>query len=361
MADIAKANAQDEDGPKQQGEDVDSNSRTRGNHSKEAIKVLKGWLFSAEHVYHPYPTDKEKEELMAKTGLSKKQLSNWFTNARKRVLQPKYENFQHKRRKCFGMYANGFMPMMMGEGMKMGTHGMPVPTQATMSMMSASASFNDLAKFTETPNAPSSGDTPDPRTLAIADILSRCPIAGPPRVVFDKGGKPQGIFLPVDGSADDAKKSTTDAASSLAAVFPAMGLAPSVTASIAAGSTISPSPSFGDMMRDRSEDKKKVPPAMAQENLPAARASRRCIQPAANGNANMLQSKEVKVDAVHAEYAKDADTVDGELYQVLSEAELGGVFGSTTKEGMDLGLSTVPEENDWDHDPGLSSYSPLMW
>lgn len=53
-------------------------AKTRGNHSKQAIKILKEWLFSDEHVAHPYPTEDQKAELMKQTGLNKKQLSNWF-------------------------------------------------------------------------------------------------------------------------------------------------------------------------------------------------------------------------------------------------------------------------------------------
>ena len=44
---------------------ADDNARTRGNHSKHAVTVLKGWLFSEEHVHHPYPTEQEKAELMS--------------------------------------------------------------------------------------------------------------------------------------------------------------------------------------------------------------------------------------------------------------------------------------------------------
>ena len=30
-------------------------------HSPEAVDILKGWLLSAEHVEHPYPTEDEKK------------------------------------------------------------------------------------------------------------------------------------------------------------------------------------------------------------------------------------------------------------------------------------------------------------
>ena len=59
------------------------------NHQKEVVRLLKGWLLSDEHVNNPYPTETEKAELMDATGLSRKQLCNWFVNARKRVLQPR--------------------------------------------------------------------------------------------------------------------------------------------------------------------------------------------------------------------------------------------------------------------------------
>jgi len=67
-----------------------SGRKKRVAHTKEAIGILKEWLMSEEHVHNPYPTEAEKKQLMACTGLDKKQLTNWFTNARKRIWQPKY-------------------------------------------------------------------------------------------------------------------------------------------------------------------------------------------------------------------------------------------------------------------------------
>jgi hypothetical protein len=77
------------------------------NHHKEVVNLLKDWLLSEEHMNNPYPTEAEKEELMRVTGLSRKQLCNWFVNARKRVLQPKLaESCTEKKRKSQSTNAN---------------------------------------------------------------------------------------------------------------------------------------------------------------------------------------------------------------------------------------------------------------
>jgi hypothetical protein len=57
-------------------------SKRRPNHSAQVRKILLAWL--EEHKQHPFPTVKEKEILMEKTGLDLKQLDNWFINARRR-------------------------------------------------------------------------------------------------------------------------------------------------------------------------------------------------------------------------------------------------------------------------------------
>jgi hypothetical protein len=54
----------------------------------ETVAILKEWLLSPEHVENPYPTAKDTEILMLKTGLDKTQLKHWFNNARKRILKP---------------------------------------------------------------------------------------------------------------------------------------------------------------------------------------------------------------------------------------------------------------------------------
>jgi hypothetical protein len=63
-------------------------SKENRNHAKDVTHLLKAWLLSDQHKDDPYPTEQEKLELMEATGLNRKQLCNWFVNARKRILQP---------------------------------------------------------------------------------------------------------------------------------------------------------------------------------------------------------------------------------------------------------------------------------
>ncbi|KAI8384707.1 uncharacterized protein BYT42DRAFT_271594 [Radiomyces spectabilis] len=64
--------------------------RRRGNLPKQVTEFLKRWLLS--HKKHPYPSEKEKIELAHRTGLTVNQISNWFINARRRILQPLLES-----------------------------------------------------------------------------------------------------------------------------------------------------------------------------------------------------------------------------------------------------------------------------
>uniref|UniRef100_A0A7S2HT33 Homeobox domain-containing protein n=1 Tax=Helicotheca tamesis TaxID=374047 RepID=A0A7S2HT33_9STRA len=57
----------------------------------KTVEYLKSWMMSPEHVAHPYPTEQEKAQIMAATGIELKQLTNWFVNNRKRYWKPRVE------------------------------------------------------------------------------------------------------------------------------------------------------------------------------------------------------------------------------------------------------------------------------
>ncbi|KAI9248986.1 Homeodomain-like protein [Helicostylum pulchrum] len=58
--------------------------KRRGNLPKSVTAILKQWLI--DHCRHPYPTEEEKRSLRLKTNLTLNQISNWFINARRRIL-----------------------------------------------------------------------------------------------------------------------------------------------------------------------------------------------------------------------------------------------------------------------------------
>ena len=63
----------------------------------ETVDYLKAWMMSPEHIAHPYPTEQEKAQIMAETGIELKQLTNWFVNNRKRYWKPRVEaRLQHQ-------------------------------------------------------------------------------------------------------------------------------------------------------------------------------------------------------------------------------------------------------------------------
>jgi hypothetical protein len=65
--------------------DVQSHKRRRGNLPKPVISLLRTWLINNKR--HPYPSEEVKRHLARQTGLTKSQISNWFINARRRILK----------------------------------------------------------------------------------------------------------------------------------------------------------------------------------------------------------------------------------------------------------------------------------
>ena len=78
----------DEDYDRAGGGGGKAKSKSRRELPAGAVATLKAWLLSPEHFTHPYPTPQDQVMLMQKTGIDKKQLKNWFTNARRRIWKP---------------------------------------------------------------------------------------------------------------------------------------------------------------------------------------------------------------------------------------------------------------------------------
>lgn len=59
-----------------------ASSKRSSSRSVRKTQVLRDWF--AVNIQHPYPTDEEKSTLAEESGLSRTQVINWFTNARRR-------------------------------------------------------------------------------------------------------------------------------------------------------------------------------------------------------------------------------------------------------------------------------------
>ncbi|XP_021548603.1 homeobox protein TGIF2LX [Neomonachus schauinslandi] len=63
---------------------LESKRKRKGYLPTESVKILRDWLY--EHRFRAYPSEAEKRMLSEQTNLSFLQISNWFINARRRVL-----------------------------------------------------------------------------------------------------------------------------------------------------------------------------------------------------------------------------------------------------------------------------------
>jgi hypothetical protein len=104
MTDIAQMNMQEMmEGAKSYSQmllgsqSLSQNGKAKGGKKKssslpnETVEYLKAWMMAPEHIAHPYPTEQEKMQIMAVTGVEMKQLTNWFVNNRKRYWKPRVE------------------------------------------------------------------------------------------------------------------------------------------------------------------------------------------------------------------------------------------------------------------------------
>jgi hypothetical protein len=64
--------------------------------------ILRDWL--SRHKKHPYPTEEEKAALAIETNLNLNQISNWFINARRRILQPMLEQEEEQSKHHYSPY-----------------------------------------------------------------------------------------------------------------------------------------------------------------------------------------------------------------------------------------------------------------
>jgi len=64
-----------------------SKERKRLKLPEAATKVLNAWF--VENNNNPYPDDDEKKKLMDATGLTRTQVNNWFSYARRRASKNK--------------------------------------------------------------------------------------------------------------------------------------------------------------------------------------------------------------------------------------------------------------------------------
>ena len=69
--------------------DINCSRRARSFLPLTTVAFLREWIMSPEHIYNPYPTEVEKQQIIEATGIQMKQLTNWFTNNRKRFWKPK--------------------------------------------------------------------------------------------------------------------------------------------------------------------------------------------------------------------------------------------------------------------------------
>ncbi|KAL1921909.1 uncharacterized protein VTP21DRAFT_10551 [Calcarisporiella thermophila] len=76
----------------------------RANLPKTSINILRVWL--ENHEKNPYPTDEEKHILAWRTNLTFMQVSNWFVNARRRILRPRLKNRSSKYQRSLRLQTN---------------------------------------------------------------------------------------------------------------------------------------------------------------------------------------------------------------------------------------------------------------
>lgn len=155
VADPMTSNAGGSDG-EAHDEDGDGDIKVGGKGGKSrrelptgAVATLKAWLLSPEHFTHPYPTPQDQVLLMQKTGIDKKQLKNWFTNARRRIWKPMLKKQLEQGKLAAtgagggGVAVPGVIPGLMG------TPGVP----GALPVAPQAAPPGDVASTTDNPHS----------------------------------------------------------------------------------------------------------------------------------------------------------------------------------------------------------------
>ncbi|KAF9965621.1 hypothetical protein BGZ70_004449 [Mortierella alpina] len=140
------ANALNPGGPN--NGNVDPNRKRRGNLPKSVTSVLKMWL--VQNAIHPYPTEEEKMRLSEETHLSMNQISNWFINARRRILQPILVEAAAAAVAGTDAPVENVLIVRKGKGSRMQVEMEGVSASSSMTAAAASSSANAAAAATTT-------------------------------------------------------------------------------------------------------------------------------------------------------------------------------------------------------------------
>eukprot|EP00048_Salpingoeca_helianthica_P008080 m.118257 g.118257 ORF g.118257 m.118257 type:complete len:321 (-) comp14507_c2_seq1:32-994(-) len=82
---FADTEEDDEPAAQEKSESAGEEANVSRRLPRDADTHLKAWLLA--HTAHPFPDDDEKDMLVLKTGLTRLQISNYFINARRRLLE----------------------------------------------------------------------------------------------------------------------------------------------------------------------------------------------------------------------------------------------------------------------------------